>query len=69
MPRRRERSGFGFTVANYCDGDQFGIVEGGAECMRETIAELSALVDRARRLGRAMAADAAGKREQLEEPL
>src|ERR1700730_2192364 len=63
MPRRCERPGFGFTIANDCDGDQFGIVEGGAVCVREAIAEFSALVDRTRRLGCAMATDAAGKRE------
>ena len=44
-----------------------GIVERGAEGVRDAVAELAALVDRARRLRRAVAADAAGEGELLEE--
>jgi hypothetical protein len=49
--------------------DQAGVVEDGAERMAERIAELAAFVDRARRRGRHVARDAAGKGELCEQLL
>ena len=67
MPRRRQRPGLGFAVADHHRHQQVRIVEGGAEGVRDAVAELAALVDGARRLRRAVAADAAGEGEFLEE--
>src|SRR4051812_29641928 len=67
MPRRRERSGFGFAVTDHARDDQVGIVERRTVCVRETVAELAAFVDRAWSLGRDVASDLSGKRELLEE--
>src|SRR5205823_6464510 len=67
VPAGRERSRFGLAVADDARDEQIGVVESRAERMRERIAELAALVDRARRLGRNMARDPAGKRELPEE--
>ena len=47
---------------------EVGVVERGAERVRERVAELASLVDRARRLGRDVARDAARERELAEEP-
>ncbi len=69
VPARRQRPGLGLAVADDAGDQQVGVVEGGAERVRQAVAELAALVDRAGRLGRHMARDAAGKRELLEEPL
>src|SRR5207253_7812218 len=67
MPRGGERSRLRFAIAHrHCD-QQIGIVEGGAEGVRDAVAELAAFVDGARSLGRAVAADAAGEREFFEE--
>ena len=68
MPARRERSGFRLAVADDAGDEQVGIVEGGAECVRERVTELAALVDRAGRLGRDVARDPARERELPEEP-
>ena len=47
--------------------EQVGVVERRAEGVRERVAELAALVDRARRLGRDVARDPARERELAEE--
>ena len=47
--------------------EQIGIVEGRAKRVRHAVPEFTALVDRPGRLRRAVAADAAGKRELFEE--
>src|SRR5439155_27227789 len=60
-------AGFGLAVADNAGHDQLGVAEVGAEGVRERVVELAALVDRAGRLGRRMAGDAAGKRELAEE--
>ena len=65
--RRGQRPGLGFAVADDDGDEQVRIVERGAEGVREAVAELAALVDGARRLRRAVAADAAGEGELLEE--
>ena len=57
-PRRRRRR----------SDEQVGVVERRAVRVRERVAELAALVDRARRLGRDVARDAAGERELAEQP-
>ena len=48
---------------------EIGIVEGRAIGVRQRIAEFAALMDRARRLRRGMARDAAGKAELPEQPM
>ena len=67
MPARRERSRLGLAVTDDAGDDEIGIVEGRSECMRQRIAELTPLVDRARRLRRDMGGDAARERELPEE--
>ena len=47
--------------------DQVGVVEGGAEGVRERVAELAAFVNGAGSFGRAVAADASGEGEVPEE--
>ena len=69
MPAGRQRAGLGLAVADHAGDDQVRIVEGRAVGVRERIAQLAALVDRARRLGRDVAGNAAGKRELREQPL
>ena len=67
MPARRERPGLRLAVADDAGDDQVGVVERRAERVRERVAELAALVDRARRLGRDVRGDAARERELAEE--
>jgi len=67
VPARRQRACLRLAVADDARYEQVGVVEGGAERVRERIAELSALMDRARRLGRDVARDPAGERELPEE--
>ena len=69
MPARGHRPRFRFAIADHRGDDEVGIVEGRAIGVRERIAKLAALVDRARRLGRDMARNPAGKRELGEEAL
>ena len=67
MPARRQRSGLRLTVADDAADEEARIVERSAVGVRQRVAELAALVDRARDLGRTVTADAAGKRELAEE--
>ena len=72
MPRRRQRTGLRLTIADHAGRDQIRIVKNRAERVRERIAQLSALVDGARRFRRHMAGDSAREREllaQLRQPL
>ena len=69
MPARRERPGLGLAVADDAADEQVRVVEGGAVGVRERVAELAALVDRARRLGRGVARDPARERELPEQLL
>ena len=62
-------SGFRLAVADDAGDDQIGIVERRAIGVRQRIAKLAALVDRARRLRRDVARDPAGKRKLREQPL
>ena len=59
----RQRAGLGLAVADDAGDDQVRVVEGRAVGVRQRVAELAALVDRAGRLGRDVAGDAAGERE------
>src|SRR5262245_47112367 len=67
MPGRREGSGLRFTVPHHHCDEEIWVIEGRPERVRQAVAELTALVDGARRLRRAVAADAAGEGEFLEE--
>ena len=69
MPARGERPCLRLAVAHHARHDQVGIVEGGAVGVREGVAELAALVDRAGRLRGHVARNAAGERELGEEAL
>ncbi len=66
LPRGGKRSGLRLAVADDAGHDQARIVECGAECVAERIAEFAALMDRARRRWCHVAGDAAGERELLE---
>ncbi|SAL79986.1 hypothetical protein AWB67_05548 [Caballeronia terrestris] len=66
MPRRGERPGFRFAVADHTGDDEVRIVERGTIRMRQAVAQFAAFVDRAGRLRRDMRTDVAGKRELLE---
>src|SRR5271165_135711 len=67
VPRGRQRPGFRLAISHHRSDDQFGIVEGGAESMRENIAEFSAFMNGSGRLGSAMTANSSGEGELLEE--
>ena len=67
MPGGGQRPGLGFAVADHDGHQQVGIVERGAEGVRDAVAQLAAFMDGARRFRRAVAADAAGEGEFLEE--
>ena len=69
MPAGRQRAGLGLAVADDAGDDQVGIVERRAVGVRQRVAEFAAFVDRAGRLRRDVARNAAGKRELLEQPL
>src|SRR5439155_23136787 len=70
MPACGQRSGLRLAVPHDAEDSQPGVVEGGPVRVHEGVTELSALVDRARCLGRVVTGDAARKRklpEQLTE--
>ena len=67
VPARGERTGLGLAVADDAQHDEVRVVERRAVGVRERVAELAALVDRARRLRRDVARDAAGERELAEQ--
>jgi hypothetical protein len=67
VPARGERPGLRLAIPDDARYEQLRIVEGGAEGVHERVAELAALVDRARRFRRRVARDAAGERELAEE--
>ena len=67
MPGGGQRAGLGLAVANHAGDDQAGIVEHRAERVGQRVAQLAALVDRARGFGRDVAGDAAGERKLLEQ--
>ena len=67
VPGGGEGAGLGFAVADAAGDEEVGVVEGGSVGVGEGVAELAALVDGAGGLGGAVAADAAGEGELLEE--
>ncbi len=67
VPARGQRPGLGLAVADDAQHHQVGIVERGAVGMHERVAQLAALVDRARRLRRYVARDPARIGELAEE--
>jgi hypothetical protein len=67
VPGGGQRPGLGLAIAHHWNHQRVRIVEGGAEGMRDAVAELAPFVDRSRRLRRAVAADPSGERELLEE--
>ena len=69
VPARRQGACLGFAVADDAADEEVRVVEGRAEGVRQGVAQLSALVDRARGLRRDVARDAAGERELPEQPL
>ena len=69
VPGGGQRPGFRLAVADHHRDDETGIVEGRAKGVRQAVAKLAAFVDRAGRLRRAVAADAAGEGELQEEAL
>src|ERR1700720_880090 len=69
MPRRGQRAGLRFAVTYNAGNHQVGVVEGRTKRMRERISQLTAFIDRAGDIRRAVAGNAAGKRELLEQAL
>ena len=69
LPAGGQRAGLGLAVAHYCGGDEVGVVGHRTEGVRQGVAQLAALVDGARSLGRDVARHAAGEGELLEEAL
>src|SRR5450759_2042073 len=63
MPRRGQRSGFRLAIADDAGDNEIGIVEHRPERMAERVAQLAALMDRARTLRRCVAGHASRKRE------
>ena len=69
MPGGGQRAGLRLAVADDAGDDQLRVVEGGAEGMRQGVAQFAALMDGAGRLRRDVAADAARIGELLEQAL
>ena len=67
MPAGGQWPGLGLAVADDAGDEEVGIVERGPVGVRQRVAELPALVDRARSLGRDVAGDASRERELPEE--
>ena len=59
VPARGQRAGLGLAVADDAGDDQIGVVERGPEGVAEAVAQLAPFVDRARRLRRDVAGNAA----------
>ena len=68
VPAGGERSRLRLTVADDAGDEQIRVVERGAECVRERVAELAALVDRSRSLRCGVTRNPTGERELAEEP-
>ena len=68
VPAAGQRTGFGLAVADHAADEQIGVVEGRPVGVRQRVAELAALVDRAGRLRRGMAGDPAREGELAQQP-
>ena len=69
LPGRGKRARLGLAVAHHGHGQQAGVIENRAIGVRKRVAQLAALVNGARGLGRKVARNATGVRELAEEPL
>jgi hypothetical protein len=69
VPARGEGARLRLAVADHAGGDEIGVVEDRTERVRQRVAQLTALVDRSRRLGRDVARNPARKRDLNEKPL
>ena len=67
VPARGQRTGLGLAVADDADDEEVGLIERSTERVEQRVAELAALVERARCLRCAMARHAARERELAEE--
>ena len=67
VPARRQRAGLGLAVADHAQRQQVRVVEHRAVGVHQRVAELAALVDRARGLRGDVAGDAAGEGELPEQ--
>jgi hypothetical protein len=67
VPRRCQRSRFGFSIAYHGRNDQFGVIESCTAGVRENVAEFAAFVNGSRSLRRAVTADCPRERELPEE--
>ena len=63
LPGGGQRAGFGLAVPDHRGDDQVGIVEGRPKRVRQAVAQLTALVDRAGQLWRAVRTDAVRRRK------
>ena len=68
MPARRQRPGFGFSIAHHRADDEIRVIERRAVGMGQRVPELSPLVNRSGNLGRDVAGDAARKGKLAKEP-
>ncbi len=67
VPAGGQGPGLGLAVTDDAGDEEVGIVERGSVSVRQRVAELAALVDRARSLGRDVTRDASRERELPEE--
>ena len=67
LPGGGQRAGFGLAVPDHRGDDQVGIVEGRPKRVRQAVAQLTALVDRAGQLWRAVRTDAVRRRKVPEQ--
>ena len=69
MPAGGQRTGFRFSIPHAGECDQIWVVEHRSACVGEHVAQFAALMDRALRFGRAVAADVAREGQHLEKAL
>ena len=69
MPAGGQRAGLRLAVADHAADQQVGVVERRAVGVQQAVAQLAALVDRARGLGRDVAGDPAREGELPKQPL
>src|ERR1700693_3205048 len=68
MPTSGQRACFRFAITHHAADQQIWIVECGAVCVSNGVAELAAFVDRTGSFGSDMAGNSARKRKLLEQP-
>src|SRR3954464_12111814 len=67
MPRRRQRPSLRLAISHNTRRNQIGIIQHRAERVTQRIAQLSSLMNRARRLGRNMRWNSSRKRKLFEQ--